>query len=435
MIKRALYTVRQLNPQARLFFAALVGMSFVVDGAYNVLLNLYLLRLDYGTEFIGLVNAVGLLTFGCASLPAGILGARYSNTRMMKIGGALSVSGGLLLPQVELLPPGLREGALAFLYGLMLCGFSFFFVNGAPYLINVVDPEHKHLAFSLNTAHWALAGFAGSLIGGVLPGVIADWLATTLADPAPYRFTLTLSGIIMAFASLLLLRIRPLPVEDPSPPADSPATANSASVSWTASFATLIAIMTLIRVFQVAGSATAMVYFNVYMDQQLLVSTAAIGAIAALGRLTGVPTALLTPLLVKRLGIVGVVIWSSLFTSVFLLPMALIEHWLAASLSFIGALAVMSVRFTAMTVFILDLVPKAQQSIMAGSGEAAAGMSFALMSLGGGILLSLFGFRELFLLGAALSFIGMLLFWGYTREANPRRVQSPAIQPPPRAGR
>ena len=51
-----------------------------------MLLNLYLLRLDYGTEFIGLVNAVGLLTFGLASLPAGILGSRMSTTALMKFG-------------------------------------------------------------------------------------------------------------------------------------------------------------------------------------------------------------------------------------------------------------------------------------------------------------------------------------------------------------
>lgn len=426
MIRRALHTIGQLNPQARLYFLVLVGMSSVIDGVYNVLLNLYLLRLDYGTEFIGLVNAVGLLTFGCASLPAGILGSRYSNTLLMKGGGALSVVGGLLLPQVEMLPPGLREGSLVILFAMMLTGFSFFFVNSAPYLINVVDPEHKHLAFSLNTAHWALASFGGSLLGGLLPGFFADLQASTLADAAPYRLTLSLAGLVMVLALLLLLRLRPLPVDI------LPAKADAASEPadkrlWTAAFVSLIAIMTLIRLFQVAGSATVLVYFNVYMDKQLAISTAVIGAIAAVGRLTGVPTALLTPALVKRIGIVNVVLLSSLLTSVFLLPMALIEHWLAAAVGFIGALAVMSVRFTAMTVFILDLVPKFRQSVMAGSGEMAAGLSFAIMSLGGGILLSFFGFRELFLLGALLSFIGALLFWLYAQGAKSKRRLEPAV--------
>jgi len=49
------------NRQARIYFLAVIAMGFAIDGVYTVLLNLYLLRLGYGTEFIGLVNAVGLL--------------------------------------------------------------------------------------------------------------------------------------------------------------------------------------------------------------------------------------------------------------------------------------------------------------------------------------------------------------------------------------
>ena len=60
MLGRIISPLRAFNPQARIFFAVIVGLSLVVDGLYSVLLNLYLLRLEYGIEFIGLVNAVGL---------------------------------------------------------------------------------------------------------------------------------------------------------------------------------------------------------------------------------------------------------------------------------------------------------------------------------------------------------------------------------------
>ena len=86
MIRRFLQAVHKYNPQARLFFAVVVGAAFVVDGVYTVILNLYMLRLGYGTELIGLVNAAGLLSFALTSLPAGILGSRFSNTRLMKLG-------------------------------------------------------------------------------------------------------------------------------------------------------------------------------------------------------------------------------------------------------------------------------------------------------------------------------------------------------------
>ena len=427
MLGRVLSPIRAFNSQARLFFAVIVGLTFVADGLVSVLLNLYLLRLDYGTEFIGLVNAVGLLTFGLAALPAGILGSRMSTTALMKFGAFLCLFGGALLPMAEWLPPGWREFGLVIPPALMFGGFAFFFVNGAPYLINVVDEAYKHQAFALKAAHWSLAGFFGSLAGGILPGAIAGMNGWTLADPQPFRITFALATVVLALSAALSLRIRPLPPKPKRRPQEEARDqiAGGKGLAW--SILMLIVIMTVIRLFQVAGSATAMVYFNVYMDQQLAVSTALIGAMAAIGRLTGVPTALLTPALVQRWGNIRVVIGSSLVATLCLIPMALVEHWLAASFGYIGAISMMSVRYTAFIVYILDLVPRSWQALMAGTGEAAAGLSFAMMALGGGLLLTAFTFRDLFLLGALISFIGTALFWLYVLVSKSKRKLKPAL--------
>ena len=427
MLAGRLNPLRALNPQARLFFAVIVGLSFVADGLVSVLLNLYLLRLDYGTEFIGLVNAVGLLTFGLASLPAGILGSRMSPTALMKFGAFTCLAGGLTLPMAEWLPPGWRELGFVVTPALMFGGFAFYFVNGAPYLINVVDEAFKHQAFALKAAHWSLAGFAGSLIGGLLPGAIANIYGWTLGDPGPFRLTFALATVVLALSAGLSLRIRPLPRKAAREPQEQAQAQSGGGNSWASSVLTLIVVMTVIRLFQVAGSATAMVYFNVYMDQHLAVSTALIGAMAAIGRLTGVPTALLTPWLVRRWGNIRVVLWSSLVATLCLIPMALIEHWLAASFGYIGAISMMSVRYTAFIVYILDLVPRRHQALMAGTGEAAAGLSFAMMAMGGGLLLTAFAFRDLFLIGALASFVGTLLFWLYVGASKPKRKLKPAV--------
>ncbi len=427
MLRRLLSPLQTMNPQARLFFAVLVGLTFVVDGLYSVLLNLYLLRLDYGTEFIGLVNAVGLLTFGLAAMPAGILGSRMSTTALMKFGAFLCLLGGLLLPMAEWLPPGWRELGLALPPALMFGGFAFFFVNGAPYLINVVDDAHKHQAFAFKAAHWSLAGFAGSLVGGVLPGAIAATNGWTLADPNPYRITFALASVVLGLAAALSLRMLPLPPKAAPAHVDRRDRHGGIGGGWATSILTLIVIMTVIRLFQVSSSATAMVYFNVYMDQHLAVSTALIGAMAAIGRLTGVPTALLTPALVRRWGDVGVVIGASLLATICLIPMALVAHWLAASFGYIGAVSMMAVRFTAFTVHILELVPQRHQALMAGMGEAAAGLSFAMMALGGGLLLTAFTFRDLFLLGTLFGFIGTALFWLYVVVSRRKRKLKPAL--------
>ena len=179
--------------------------------------------------------------------------------------------------------------------------------------------------------------------------------------------------------------------------------------------------------FKSQGWQRALVYFNVYMDTQLQVSTSVIGTITALGRLLGVPTALIVPSLITRWGKGNVVIWGSLSTALCLLPLALVEHWLAAAIGFISMLALTSIRYTAFVVYILELVPKVQQSMMIGSGEMAAGFSFAMMALGGGIILSLFTFRDLFLVGAGLTILGTVVFWIHFRVSKVKRKTTPVI--------
>ena len=55
------------------------SLGFCYFGIYAVLLNLYMLRLDYDLKFISLVNGSGQLTFALASLAAGLVGRRWGN--------------------------------------------------------------------------------------------------------------------------------------------------------------------------------------------------------------------------------------------------------------------------------------------------------------------------------------------------------------------
>ena len=417
------------NRQARTFFLVVIALGFAIDGIYTVLLNLYLLRLGYGTEFIGLINAVGLLTFALTSLPAGIVGSRVSSTLMMKVGAFVVLIGGGLLPFAESVPATLQDVWLVVLYGVMFGGFSLFFVNGAPFLMNIVPEGRENDAFALQTAMLAFAGFIGSLVGGIVPEFLATVQGLSLDDPAPYRITFMITSVVLVMAFLLVLTVAgTLPTnQDDDVPSDTMEKRKPAPVVWTMPLITLVLVMTFVRLFQVAGSATVVVYFNVYMDTQLLVSTGVIGAIAAVGRLTGIPTALMTPALVKRWGNVNVVIWSATATALFMFPLALIEHWSAAAVGFIGVTAMNSIRFTAFLVYILGLVSKRQQAVMSGSGEMAGGFSFSMMALGGGIILSLFTFRDLFLLGAIFTLLGTFIFWIHYRVTRPQRKVKPAL--------
>ena len=80
MAGRFFQRLRTLGPAVGLYLLGVALVGFALDGGiYSVLLNLFLLRLGFGPELIGLVNSAGTLTFALASLPAGALGGRLGS--------------------------------------------------------------------------------------------------------------------------------------------------------------------------------------------------------------------------------------------------------------------------------------------------------------------------------------------------------------------
>lgn len=415
----------QYNKQARRFFITIVALGFTIDGVYAVLLNLYLLRLGYDTLFIGQVNSFGLLAFALMSFPAGILGTRWKSNIMLRVGLGAVLLGTILLPLAEFSPTGWQETWFMVTYALILSGFSLYFVNSAPFLMSVVERERQSSAFAIQTALLSLAAFIGSIFGGTLPSIIASIYNLPLNDPQPYRYTFMLVGFVMLAAFLVTFTIVGQSEEVEEEPSTSSPKSQATNIwsGFTSSIIILIAVMSLVRLLQVAGLGTASVYFNVYMDTVFELPTSTIGVVTSVARLIAVPIVLLAPRLIRRTSTSGVAIWASLVTALFLLPIAFAPGWGIAALGYIGALAMANLRFAAFIVYIMVLVPKRQQPVMAGCGEMAAGFSFALMAWGGGYIATAFSFRELFFVGSVLTGLGTLLLWLHLRSLSLRKSQ------------
>ncbi len=166
--------------------SALFGFT-IFGGIYTLLLNLYLLRLGYSPGFVGVVNASGMLALALFSLPAGALGGRWGSRRTLIAGLSLIVIGLGLLPLAELVPVPFRRGWLVGTYMIAWLGVAMYFVNTNPFLMVVTTAVERNHVFSVQVALWPIAGFAGSLVGGVLPDHIAGLLRVPLDHPAPYR--------------------------------------------------------------------------------------------------------------------------------------------------------------------------------------------------------------------------------------------------------
>lgn len=185
-----LQTLRLFRRDVRLFLIATAFLGFSFFGISTLLLNLYLLRLGYGPEFLGLVNGAGALGLAGVSLFAGMVGKRWGYRRTLATGLVLDMVGLGLLPFAEFVPAGWQVGWLLATNTLAWIGGATFVVNSSPFLMAATKPQERNHAFSMQSALMPLAGFAGNLIGGLMPGIFAGILGFSLNESAPYRFPL-----------------------------------------------------------------------------------------------------------------------------------------------------------------------------------------------------------------------------------------------------
>jgi MFS family permease len=405
-----------IGTPALLYLSAIALVGFAIDGGiYSVLFNLFLIRLGYGTEFIGLINAAAQLTFAVSSLPAGALGARFGARRMLLVGLLLMLIGCGLLPLADVLPAQPRLAWILANFAILYFGIALYFVNTAPFLLALIAPRERNRLFGIQSALLAVAAFAGGLAGGFLPPMFAALLGTTLDQPAPYRYPLLLAALAM-LPAILAIRAAPGEVQQPPEAPGETLRALQPEITLPSAVAGAIVMMGVVRLMQVAALATISNFFNVYLDRELGIATAQIGTITAFGRLLAVPAALATARLTSAFGNRSVVTWSTLASALALLPIAFVPHWWAAALTLVCVVSVSSIRYASSLVYFLELVPADRRATVSGVTEMAAGLSFTAIALLGGYLIAWYGYTSLFLLGAILSLLGAIVFWAYFRR-------------------
>lgn len=385
---------------------ALIGLT-VFGGIYSVLFNLYLVRLDYGAEFVGRVNAISQFGLAVFALPASAVGLQLGTRRTMIIGLVLAVAGYALPALAEFVSPVWRQGWILGTYLGGGLGLALYMVNSSPWVMAMTTPAERGQVFSIQAALWPLAGFVGSLVGGVLPILFSGWLQLPMTAPAPFRYPLLIAaGLLGIGVAVLWLTAEP---PRPAPVADvAGAPVRVAPVG-------IIAMIMAVGVLRGSGEGAARTFFNVYMDTALGVSAVQIGLFLALGQLASAPAALLSPLFAARWGHGRSIIGGTVGSALVLLPMALASNWMLVGSAFMAMFVVIAIARPAYMVYTQEIVAQPWRGAMAAATTMSIGISWALMSFGGGYVISLVGYRPLFLAGALSSAVGALLFWAYFR--------------------
>lgn len=416
--------LRLLNRDVRLYMSTrtLIGLT-VRGGVYAVVLNLYLLRLGYGPELIGLVNGASSAVTALLSIPIGLLGSRstgrrWSSRKAMIAGLLLTTAGYAALPLAEWLAAPWRPPWLIATKGLTGLGMAFYLVNATPYLMDVTVPRERDHAFSLQSALWPLAAFVGSLIGGALPVFWCRVLSLSLDHPAPYRYTLLFAVLLLVPSAVPIWLARDTAAKKPEqdPNDGKKRAAATPGRAFGSLPLVLFAPIIAVGVLRIAGESSVRGFLNVYLDVIHGLPSAQIGAWMAVGSLIAAPAALVSPLISARLGRHRTVAWGAFCTGLLLLPMALISHPLAAGVSWIGLTTMVAIVRPPFMVYTQSSVGPRWQALMSGTTNLAAGAGSALILLSGGYAVSALGYQRFFLIPAALFCVAGVVFGVFLPE-------------------
>ncbi len=408
----------------RLILIVSAIVSFTVDGVFPVIFNLYILRMGYGPEFVGQVNSVALVVFAVASLPAGTLGTRFGARPLMIWGVVISFFSTFALAATDLVPPAAQPLWLIGMFSLLYLGVALYFVNASPALVNSTRGVERSRVISIQSAASNLFAFVGGPVAGFVPVLLAAALGWSILEPAAYSAPLYISAFLFLVAIVLIVRVHVHPAETEETVSGSPG-APSAAVG----FIGVLMVLSLVRLLTATGLGAGLTFFNVYMDDALGVSTATIGMIVAASHLVSVFTVLTVPMFVRRWGSANSSIGATIGSGLSLLPLAMIPLWPVAGASFITMGAFGAVRYSSFFVYMMEVTPPRFRTTMAGAGEFAGGMGFALASLVGGYMIVTIGYTALFVVAGLVTISGAIVLWVYVAWRGARHQRPIPLQP------
>lgn len=388
------------------------AVSFL--GVQTLAKTLYILRMGYGLEYLGLFGATGAIAYTAMGLPSGAFGSYFGTRWTMFVGGIITVLGMAILPLVEWLPPGWHNSWPLVTQVVISTGWSLFNINLVPALMGASTVENRSSAYAINSMMRGLGAFIGAILAGLLPNLFSLLWGYAPELPDSYRFSLWVAALLGLFALVPLFRARPtLQVSQATQ-----AKAASGFPVWT------ILLLVFHVYFAQVGIAVCQTFCSAYMDSDLQLTTAVIGLITGAGQFAAVLSPLFAPRLSARHGHAWLLTTTTLATAISLLPLALLPHWTGVTIGGLGVTALAAMWMPALQVFQMELVDARWRSLAYGIVSMAMSLTYASTSLFGGQIAAQWGYQRLFLLAVGLSLIGTVIIWAMRR--NPAVVASRA---------
>ena len=283
-------------------------------GLFFLLYNLYLLRLGYREDFVGQLAGMSPLASGLFAIPIGVWSDRIGR-RPFLIAAALL----LALSQVVLCLSASSALLLAFAF---LGGVSsaLVFVNHVPFLAENSRPGDRGQVLAVGYSAQVLTRMVVSLAGGSLPALIASVIGTATDRPEPFRYALLAGAGLTTLAAVPLLGMHrgrapvPKPARSPVAPAER------------ADARKVVTLLAVNNAFKGAAFGISFPFFNVFFQETLLASAAAIGLIFFFAQAAALPSTMASPAVSARYGKVRSLVPIRFLAAVTLIGLGGAEH-------------------------------------------------------------------------------------------------------------
>lgn len=390
-------SIKSFSRNAKLFlvYSLLSGLG---TGIWNVMLNLYLMRVNFDLAFIGTFWGVNMLCHGIFAFPAGLIGDKIGRRKTFIIATLISIAArGALLFTLD--PTWLL--VLAAVSGM---GEGFHAVAGAPFIMENSAPSERPMLFSLDSSFTSVSMFVGSISGGFLPLAWAGAFGVPDLDPLAARFALVTSLPLTVIALLPLAIIREKPLALVQSFRDLFFLTNVVSHE-------VIAKLALCGLLIGMAFGLTTKFFNLFFAQGHKATDGEVGMIMAYGALGSAILMLASPAMSQRWGRVKSILISQIGSLPFLLLMSMAPGlWFAAAF-FIMRGAFYGISMPLRQQLSMDFVTGRERATTAGITHMVFDLGGAAGAVAAGSLIVENNFLPAFLAGGAVFLVPAILYY------------------------
>lgn len=333
--------IKSFSFNARLFLVSIFLISLSI-GIYEVIFNLYILKLGFKEDFLGFILSLVSISTGLFSIPASIICDKIGRKN------TLVLSSFLLLVSFIFLFTTTSQIVLSIssvLYGIST---ALKVVTSSTFMIeNSSASERMHL-FSMYHLFYTVAVMVGNFVGGFFPGFIINQININPTGAEAYRLSLYISlfAVLISLVPLIFIKEKKLTIKHEKLFSNLISALNMKIIQQ------LMIINALIGI----GWGLALPYFNVYFDIVFNATAAQIGIIFSISQIARSLFLVPIPILTEKFGKIKVIAITQLFSIPMILLFVFTPSLTFAAVGYIMRTAIMNMSNPVISNFNMEIV-------------------------------------------------------------------------------